>query len=109
MGAIIPMAPLKVPRGFARRSRVFLPLTETQPKAYPDIRRSLFAKIRDAALSLGQSERTAARKARRVERAAFADFVRLTPEQSVKLGLSRKSRHYVLKDVKRIASATNGS
>ena len=49
---------------------------------------SLFAKIRDAALALGQSERTATRKARLLESASFADFVRLTPEQNVKLGLS---------------------
>jgi hypothetical protein len=43
-------------------------------------KRSLFAKIRDAALALGQTERTATRKARRLEAAPFADFVRLTPE-----------------------------
>jgi hypothetical protein len=67
---------------------------------------SLFARIRDAALALGQSKQTAARKARRVEGATFADFVRLTPEQNVKLGLSRKARHYVLKDVKRLSKAT---
>jgi hypothetical protein len=57
---------------------------------------SLFAKIRDALVAVGRSERTAARKARRLEAAPFADFVRLTPEQNVKLGLSRKARHYVL-------------
>ena len=67
---------------------------------------SLFAKIRDALVAVGRSERTAARKARRLEAAPFADFVRLTPEQNVKLGLSRKARHYVLKDVKRVTKAT---
>jgi hypothetical protein len=67
---------------------------------------SLFARIRDAALALGQSKRTATRKARHLEAATFADFVRLTPEQNVKLGLSRKARHYVLKDVKRVTKAT---
>ena len=67
---------------------------------------SLFAKIRDALVSVGRSERTATRKARLVEGASFADFVRLTPEQNVKLGLSRKARHYVLKDVKRVTKAT---
>jgi hypothetical protein len=68
--------------------------------------RSLFAKIRNAALSVGQSERTATRKARLLEGAPFADFVRLTPEQNVKLGLSRKARHYVLKDGRRVTKAT---
>src|ERR1700722_16807603 len=67
---------------------------------------SLFPKIRDAALALGQSNRTATRKARRLEAAPFADFVRLTPEQNVKLGLSRKARHYVLKGGKRVTKAT---
>jgi hypothetical protein len=69
-------------------------------------RSSLFAKIRAAALSLGRSERTATRKARLLEGASFADFVRLTPKQNVKLGLSPKARHYVLKDTKRITKAT---
>jgi hypothetical protein len=69
-------------------------------------RRSLFAKIRDAVLSLGQSERTATRKARPLESASFADFARLTPEQNVKLGRSPKARHYILKDVKRVTKAT---
>ncbi len=67
---------------------------------------SLFSKIRDAALALGQSERTATRKARLLESAFFADFVRLTPAENAKLGLSRKARHYVLKDVKRLTKAT---
>lgn len=66
----------------------------------------LFAKIRDAALGLGQSERTAIRNARLLESASFADFVRLTPEQNAKLGFSRKARHYVLKDAKRVTKAT---
>jgi hypothetical protein len=68
--------------------------------------KSLFAKIRDAVLARGQSERSATRKARNVEAASFANFVRLTPEQNAKLGLSRKARHYVLKDVKRVTKAT---
>jgi hypothetical protein len=67
---------------------------------------SLFTKIRGAALALGRSERTATRTARRIQGATFADFVRLTPKQSVKLGLSPKARHYVLKDVKRITKTT---
>src|SRR5271166_3492034 len=68
--------------------------------------KSLFAKVRDAALALGQSDRTAARKARLLESASFAHFVRLTPKQNVKLGLSPKARHYVLEDAKRITKAT---
>src|SRR5271166_1290441 len=64
--------------------------------------KSLFAKVRDAALALGQSDRTAARKARLLESASFADFLRLTPKQNAKLGLSPKARHYVLKDTKRV-------
>ncbi len=67
---------------------------------------SLFSKIRDTALALGQSERTATRKARLLEGASFADFVRLTPEQNVRLGFSRKARHYVLKNAKRVTKAT---
>jgi hypothetical protein len=67
---------------------------------------SLFAKIRDAALALGRSERTATRKARLLASASFADFTRLTPEQNVKLGLSPKARHYVLKATKRLSNAT---
>jgi hypothetical protein len=69
-------------------------------------KRSFFAKLRDAALALGRSERTATRKARLLESASFADFIRLTPDQNVKFGLSRKARHYVLKDVKRVTKAT---
>jgi hypothetical protein len=58
---------------------------------------SVFAKVRDAVLALGRSERTAGREARLLSSASFADFVRLTPEQNVKLGLSPKARHYALK------------
>jgi hypothetical protein len=68
-------------------------------------RSSLFAKIRDAAIALGRSEQTATRKARLLSSASFSDFVRLTPEQNVKLGLSRKARHYALKGA-RITKAT---
>jgi hypothetical protein len=68
--------------------------------------RSLFAKIRAAALALGRSERTATRKARLLASASFFDFTRLTPEQNVKLGLSPKARHYVLKTTKRLSKAT---
>ena len=67
---------------------------------------SFFAKIRAAALALGRSERTATRKARLLASASFSDFTRLTPEQNVKLGLSPKARHYVLKTAKRITKAT---
>ena len=59
-----------------------------------------------AALALGRSERTATRKARRLETASFGEFRRLTPEQNVKLGLSPKARHYVLKAAKRVTKAT---
>jgi hypothetical protein len=67
--------------------------------------RSLFTKIRAAVLALGQSERTAARKARLLANASFADFVRLTPEQNVKAGYSPGARHYSLKGA-RITKAT---
>jgi hypothetical protein len=67
---------------------------------------SLFTKIRDAALASGLSKRTATRKARLLESATFTDFVRLTPEQNVKLGFSRKARHYVPKNVKHVTKAT---
>jgi hypothetical protein len=60
-------------------------------------RPSLFTKIRAAALALGRSERTARRKARLLSSASYSDFVRLTPGQNVKLGLSPKARHYALK------------
>jgi hypothetical protein len=59
--------------------------------------KSLFTKIRSAMLALGRSERAATRKARLLSGASFADFVRLTPEQNAKLGLSPKARHYALK------------
>jgi ABC-type thiamine transport system ATPase subunit len=68
-------------------------------------RSSLFAKIRATAIALGRSERTASRKSRLLSSASFADFIRLTPEQNVKLGLSPKARHYALKGV-RITKAT---
>ena len=67
---------------------------------------SLFSKIRNTVLKLGQSERTATRKARLLESASFADFVRLTPKQNVKLGFSPKARHYVLKEAKRLSKTT---
>jgi hypothetical protein len=67
---------------------------------------SLFAKLRDAALSLGRSERTATRNARLLESALFADFRRLAPAENVKLGLSPKARHYVLSATKRLTTAT---
>jgi hypothetical protein len=66
---------------------------------------SLFARVRAVVLALGQSERTAARKARLLANAPFADFVRLTPEQNVALGLSPKARHYLLNGA-RITKAT---
>ena len=61
-------------------------------------KRSLFTKIRAAVIALGQSMRTATHKARLVEAASFADFVRLTPEQNVEQGFSRKARRYALKN-----------
>lgn len=68
--------------------------------------RSLFAKIRAAALALGRSERTATRKARLLASASYSEFRRLTPEQNVKQGRSPKARHYVLKTTKRVRNAT---
>jgi hypothetical protein len=67
---------------------------------------SVFAKIRAAVLALGQSERTATRKARLLETASFSDFKRLSPGQNVRLGLSPKARRYVLKDAQRITKST---
>jgi hypothetical protein len=67
---------------------------------------SLFTKIRAAALALGRSERTATRKARRLEKASYREFRRLTPEENVKLGHPRKARNYVPKDVRRVTKAT---
>jgi hypothetical protein len=67
---------------------------------------SLFNKLRDAALSIGQSERTAKRKARLLASASYREFRRLTPEENLKLGRSPKARHNVLKTVKRLTKAT---
>src|SRR5262249_21817999 len=80
--------------GFRRRSAIMTAKT------------SVFAKIRAAALANGRSKRTATRHARLIEAASFADLVRLTPEQNVKLGYSRKARRYVRKDVKRLTKTT---
>jgi hypothetical protein len=66
---------------------------------------SVFTKIRDAVLTFGRSERTATRNARLLSSASYSDFVRLTPEQNVKLGLSPKARHYSLRGA-RITKAT---
>jgi hypothetical protein len=66
---------------------------------------SLFTKIRAAALALGRSEQTATSKARLLASASFSDFVRLTPQQNAKLGLSPKARHYALKAT-RVTKAT---
>jgi hypothetical protein len=66
---------------------------------------SVFARIRAALLGRGLSERTASRKSRLLSSASYSDFVRLTPEQNVKLGLSPKARHYALKGT-RIRKAT---
>jgi hypothetical protein len=49
---------------------------------------SVLAKVRDAMLVLGRSERAAVRKARLLSSASFSDFVRLTPQQNAKFGLS---------------------
>jgi hypothetical protein len=65
---------------------------------------SLFAKVRNAALALGRSERTATRRARLLEKASYSEFRRLTPD--VKIGLSPKARHYVLKTAKRLTKST---
>jgi hypothetical protein len=68
-------------------------------------RSSLFSKIRAAVLARGRSERTAARKAHLLSSASHSDFIRLTPQQNVKLGHSLKARHYALKG-QRITKAT---
>src|ERR1700722_2896111 len=67
---------------------------------------SLFAKVRAALLALGRSERTATRKSHLLSSASHTDFVRLTPGQNVKLGLSPKARHYALRGRKRRTKAT---
>ena len=67
---------------------------------------SFFTRIRNAALTLGRSERTAVRKARLLSSASYSDFIRLTPEQNVKVGLSPKARHYALRGTKRVTKAT---
>jgi hypothetical protein len=66
---------------------------------------SLFTKIRSAALAHGRSKRTAAHRARLLSSASYSDFIRLTPQQNAKLGLSLKARHYVHKGA-RITKAT---
>jgi len=66
----------------------------------------LFDKLRAAALSIGQSERTAEGKARLMASASYRELRRLTPEQNAKLGLSPKARHYILKTTKRVTKAT---
>ena len=68
-------------------------------------RSSLFAKIHAAVLARGRSERRAVRKARLLESASYANFVRLTPKENLKLGLSPKARHYALKGT-RITKST---
>jgi hypothetical protein len=68
-------------------------------------RRSLFARVRADVLALGRSKRTAAHKARFLSSASYSYFIRLTPQQNAKLGLSLKARHYVLKGA-RITKAT---
>jgi hypothetical protein len=67
--------------------------------------RSLFTRIQRSMFALGRTERTAARKARLLSSASYSDFVRLTPKQNVKLGFSRKARHYVLRGA-RITKST---
>jgi hypothetical protein len=66
---------------------------------------SLLSRIRATLLALGKSERAAGRSARLLSSASFADFVRLTPAQNAKLGLTPKARHYALKGA-RIYKAT---
>src|SRR5580692_9152604 len=68
-------------------------------------RRSLFAKIRADVLALGRSERTAGHKARLLSSASYSDFIRLKPQQNVKLGHSLKARRYALKGA-RLTKAT---
>ena len=67
---------------------------------------SLFDRIRARTLALGQSERSATRKARLLASAAHAEFRRLAPSENLKLGLSPKARHYVLASTKRVTKAT---
>jgi hypothetical protein len=49
---------------------------------------------------------TQARATRQLSKAPRSEFKRLTPKQNVKLGLSPKARHYVLKTTKRLTKAT---
>jgi len=68
-------------------------------------KQSVFAKIRSAMLAHGRSEQSATRKGRLLSSASYSDFIRLTPEQNIKLGLSPKARHYALKGT-RLTKAT---
>ena len=125
MGKILPMAALKVRLGHVRKlEKAAKRAAEARCRAPARVgppgdklaagatdrgamsSSSLFTKVRNAALAHGQTKRTAVRNARRLDRASFSDLVRLTPEQNVKLGLSRKARHYVLKDAARVTTAT---
>ena len=47
-----------------------------------------------------------ARSAKKLATAPYSQFVRLTPEQNVKLGLSPTARHYSLKGATRITKTT---
>ena len=53
-----------------------------------------------------EKRREMSRKAKLLQSASYAQFVRLTPEQNVKLGFTPKARHYVLKGTKRLTKAT---
>ena len=87
------------------RAVLLSPKADRSRERVMSARSSLFARVRATVLALGQSVRSATRKARLLERASYSDFSRLTPEQNVKLGLSPKARHYALKGT-RITKAT---
>ena len=67
---------------------------------------SLFTRIRNAALALGRSERAGVSQGASSVKRIVTDFIRLTPEQNVKVGLSPKARHYALRGIKRVTKAT---
>ncbi len=107
MGAIFPMAPLKVRLGFVRKREKaakraaeakgrLLALRLSLVKLSVDAAKgrgamsgsSLFTKNRNATLALGKTERTAVQRPLSFHAASFTNFVRLTPQQNAKLGLS---------------------
>ena len=67
---------------------------------------SLYAKVRDAALSLGRSDRNATRKARLLESASFSNSRGSRLNRTSSSASRRKVRHYVLATTKRVSKLT---